>query len=326
MKFERTFFKPKQTLTAASLNRIENTLATLTETLYQDGELILSELLPNLFDDTDCDITSEDTIAIVTEGTAYDLIQAGFMLGMNRNHESIQPDTFDAIVGCKYDSIKYYCKPIVFTSEEDFNLYMGNLKVLHDFVVLQGDNEGAELLQSIVSKAGFTLDTFENLPFILMLNNSDISLINIENNSITESFGSHTFEIISSIPPESRGVMQESLVIDKLPDVSEEVFVRGLNIKTGLKIVCNSSLPIIINGKLFNMHYSDASREQLPDGSTPSLVYFATATDLGYSNDTLYAETHYFTDLPDSAGLDVSGKLIYRGSRTRRYDLSALKQ
>lgn len=331
MKFEKSFFKPKQTLTAAALNRIENTLATLTETLYQDGEVILSELLPGLFDDTDCIITSEDMAAVLdgdAEGKAYELIQAGFVLGVNKNHEGIQSDTFDAIIGCKYDGVKYFCKPVVFAPDEDnFILYMGNLKVLYDLAVLQGDSEGAEMLQSSVSKAGFTLDVFENLPVILAMDNSTISLMNVENDSVTESFGSHTFEIISSIPPESRGVVQESLVIDKLPNVSEEVFVRGLNIKTGLKLILNSGLPITINGKLFNMNYSDAFAQQLPDGSSPSLVYYATALDLSsYHSNILYSVTHYFTDLPDSSGFDVSGKLVYRGSRTQSYDLSSLKQ
>lgn len=327
MKFERSFFKPKQTLTAAALNRIENTLATLTETIYQDGEVIFSELLPGLFDEADRIITSEDATAWLTEGTtAYQLVEAGLTVGLDKNQEDIQQDSFDAIIGCKYDGVKYYCRPIVCVTDENITVYIGNVKVVHDFVMLQGDSEGAELLQNFVSKAGFTLDVFENLPFICAISNSDISLLNVENDNITESFGSHTFELISSIPPESRGIIQESLVIDKLPSASEEVFVRGLNIKTGLKLVLNNSIPVTINGKLFNMSYSDAFQEQLPDGEQPSFVYFATAMEVWGHNNSLYVVTHYFTDVEGSGGLSVDGKLIYRGSRTINYDLSSLRK
>jgi hypothetical protein len=327
MKFEKSFFEPKQKLTAAALNRIENSLATVTDTVYKDDEIILSELLPDTFKNTT--ITSEDMTAQLTDadGIAYELIQAGIAISMNTNSDDMQT-AFDAMIGCKYDGVKYYCKPIVVLTDAAHDyimLYIGNLKVMHDFMVLLGNIEDAELIQNAVSKAGCTLDVFENLPFVLAVISGEIHLVNVENGNITESFGSHTFEIISSIPLESKGILQESMVIDKLPDISEEVFVRGFNAKTSIKLhLLYNKVPVLINGILFNMDYKDTFSGQLPDGSEPSFVYSATAVDC-YDN-ILRVETHYFTDTDNnSTGFTVDGKLIYRGSRTIRYDLSSLK-
>lgn len=330
MKFEKSFFKPKQMLTAAALNRIEDTLATIADAIYLNDEVIFNELLP-LFDNADCIITSEDTLVTLTaaDGDAYNLINMGFEFSVNKSHNDIQPDSFDAIMGCKYDDVKYYCKPIVFMSGGMAAVIIGNLKALYDFYMLQGETESAQIFQDIVSKAGFTLDIFENLPFICSVDLTDgaITLINVENGNITESFGSHTFEIISSIPPEFREIIPGILVIDKLPSMSENVFVQGLNLKTGLKLLQNDSIPVIIDGKLFNMSFSDCYADQLPDGSGSSFIYLASAVDV--SNDTLHDEIHYFTDAECNGSLNnfiIGSDLIYRGSRTIKYDLSSLRE
>lgn len=329
MRFEKSFFKPKQTLTAAAMNRIENTLATVADAIYQDDEVIFSELLPS-FNEADYIITSEDSLVTLTEdtgGDTFELIQWGFNFSINKSHSDIQPDSFDAMIGVKYDGIKYYCKPIVFVSGELSTLIIGNLKALYDFYMLQGDTENTQLLQDIVSKAGFTLDIFENLPFICSMGNDGILLINVENGNVTESFGSHTFEIISSIPPEFREIIPGILVIDKLPSMSENVFVQGLNLKTGLKLLQNDNIPVIIDGKLFNMSFSDCYADQLPDGSGSSFIYLASAVDV--SNDTLHDEIHCFTDAECNGSLNnfiIGSDLIYRGSRTIKYDLSSLRE
>lgn len=323
MKFEKSLFKPKQKLTAAAMNRIENALATITETLYQTNDIMISELLGGLFDEADCIITSEDMVAQLAEGTPYDLIVAGFQLGIKKDQESLQSDSFDAITGCKYDDVKYYCKPVVSVADESVSIFMGNLKALHDLLARQGDSEGAELLQKLVSDAGYTLDMFENLPFICIFDNVGVALLNIENDNITEHFGSHTFEIISSIPIEHKGIIQESMIIDKLPNQSEEVFIQGFNVKTCMELVVKSRrIPVIINGSTFNMRFTDCFIGQLPDGSSPSNVYYATVLDMDIMSNRLFATTHYFTDLADRSAFDADGRLIYRGSRSANYTLS----